>query len=375
MKLAIITTRYPRKDNPYNHMFVHVRATYFKKMNVDIEVFVPSTTNSMYEYEGIKVNLMTSKQIIKEIAAFDISYLHLLNTYFFIKNGGNIIYNSILKKRIPFAIYIHGSEILRYPNYLFDFNITPKGILKYLYVNYWNSSRMKQFVSQTNKRDNSLFLFPSFWMKNHTEIVLNQNLNHVEIIPNGIDINHFKYENKFKNRFKLLMIRPLNDLKYGFDKAIEIMRYLPAEYSLTIYGKGKYENNCYKLISKYNLSTRVFIKNNFIERADLPDLFSNYGLFIATTRFDSQGVIMCEAMASGLLTISNPVTAIPEFVQNEINGISNTSMENIAKKIIQVTNDENLFNKLTRAARSYMEEISIEKVGEKELNALKKIIE
>lgn len=375
MKLAIITTRYPRKDNPYNHMFVHVRATYFKRKNVDVEVFVPSTTSSMYEYEGIKVNLMTSKQIIKEIAAFDISYLHLLNTYFFIKNGGNVIYDSIIKKRIPFAIYIHGSEILRYPNYLFDFNFTPKGILKYLYVNYWNSSRMKQFVFQTNKRDNSLFLFPSFWMKNHTEVVLNQKLNHFEVIPNGIDTNHFQFSNQFKNRFKLLMIRPLSDLKYGFDMAIEIMRHLPPEYSLTIYGKGKYEKMCHKLISKYNLSNRVFIKNNFIERAELPALFSNYGLFIATTKFDSQGVIMCEAMASGLLTVSNPTTAIPEFIKDGITGITDDSIEAIAKKIIQITHNEQLYSEITKSARLSMENINIETVGSRELEALKKIID
>ena len=176
MKLAIITTRYPRKDNPYNHMFVHVRATYFKKKNVDVEVFVLSTTNSVYEHEGIKVNLMTSKRIIEETSAFDISYLHLVNNYFCIKNGGNRIYKSIIKKRRPFAIYIHGSEILKYPNYLFDFKFNLRGILKYFYVNYWNHAKMKFFFSQTIPAKNSLFLFPSHWMKDHTELVLNKKL-------------------------------------------------------------------------------------------------------------------------------------------------------------------------------------------------------
>lgn len=374
MKLAIITTRYPQKDNPYNHMFVHVRAKYFKAKDVDVQVFVPSSQNTTYEYEGINVKLIPSKQIIKEISSFDLSYLHLMNTYFMIKSGGNVIYNHIIKNNQPFAVYIHGSEILRYPDYLFDFKFNPRGILKYLYVNYWNSINMKKFAHKANNNFKSLFLFPSCWMKNHTEEVLCVKLKKIEIIPNGIDTDLFEYKNHYENRFKLLMIRPLSDLKYGFDMAIEIMRHLPQEYSLTIYGKGTYEEMCKKKIIEYGLTNRVTIINSFIERNELPKIFSNFGGFIATSRFDSQGVIMCEAMAAGLLTISNPVTAIPEFVQDGINGITDNSMEAIAKKIMQITDNEELYKKITAAGRTSMDQISIEKMGERELGALKKLI-
>jgi glycosyltransferase involved in cell wall biosynthesis len=375
MKLAIVTTRYPQKNNPYNHMFVHVRAKYFQEMNVEVDVYVTSNTKSDYIFEGINVHLLPSKDIIQRIKDYDLTYLHLLNTYFLIKNGGFRIYQYLKKNDKPFAIYIHGSEVLKYPKYLFDFNLSVHGLLKYFYINFWNHLKMKQFIFIKNKNPKSLFLFPSKWMKNHTEKVLNVKLNNYQLIPNGIDTNHFKYSNRFPNRFKILMIRPLSDLKYGFDLAIEIMRYLPSEYNLTIYGKGKYEKKCKNLISKYNLENRVFIKNTFVERENLPDLFSNYGLFIATTRFDSQGVIMCEAMSSGLLTVSNPVTAIPEFVKNGINGISVESMNEVAMKILEITADEKLFNTMTQNARASMEEISIEKMGQKELSALNNIIE
>lgn len=374
MKLVIITSRYPRKNNPYNHMFVHVRAKYFQKMNVDVNVFVPSKSTSTYEFDGIKVHQLPSKEIISNIKEYDLTYLHLLNTYFLIKSGGYLIYQYLKKNKFPFAMYVHGSEILKYPEYLFDFNFSLRGILKYFYINFWTHSRMKQFVSEANKKNNTLFLFPSNWMKNHTEKVLNEKLNQFEIIPNGIDTNLFKFSNSFEKRKKLLMIRPLSDIKYGFDLAIEMMRYLPSDFSLTIYGKGKFEKQCHELISKYKLNGRVSIKNTFIERENLPELFSKYGLFIATTRFDSHGVIMCEAMSSGLLTVSNPVSAIPEFVKDGINGISDNSMQEIAKKIIHATTNENLFKTITQNARSSMEKISIEKMGEKELEALKNII-
>ncbi len=62
---------------------------------------------------------------------------------------------------------------------------------------------------------------------------------------------------------------------------------------------------------------------------------SNYGVFLSPTRMDAQGVMMCEVMASGLLTISSDNTAIPEFIVDEQNGIliDNVNYSNCEKII------------------------------------------
>ena len=42
MKVAIITSRYPSKNNPYNHMFVHMRSIEMIKQGIDVTIFIPS---------------------------------------------------------------------------------------------------------------------------------------------------------------------------------------------------------------------------------------------------------------------------------------------------------------------------------------------
>ena len=116
------------------------------------------------------------------------------------------------------------------------------------------------------------------------------------------------------------------------------------------------------------------IKNEFIDRSILNTFFSQFGVFLSPTRMDAQGVSMCEAMASGLLTVSNDNTAIPEFIENNSNGILAETPQEIAKKIIEVTNSENLFKKITNSGRISIENIDIKQTVNNEISFLKNIL-
>src|SRR5215831_16696598 len=98
MKIAIITSRYPKKDQPYNHMFVHVRALYFKQVNESVTVFVPSREKLNYTIDGIDVVCDSGENIADKLRDFDIAYLHLLNVYYpFRKDSGYFIYKKLLR--------------------------------------------------------------------------------------------------------------------------------------------------------------------------------------------------------------------------------------------------------------------------------------
>jgi len=77
MKIAILTSRYPKADQPYNHMFVHVRSLYFKSKNEEVTVFVPSKEKSAYTIDGVQVVCDSGKNIANQLDQYDISYLHL----------------------------------------------------------------------------------------------------------------------------------------------------------------------------------------------------------------------------------------------------------------------------------------------------------
>ena len=97
MRIAIITSRYPSRDNPYNHMFVHMRAVEMVKKGISLTVFVPSSTRSSYEHELVTVRKGEYQEIIEQLIHYDVAYLHLLNIYPFSKRNGWPIYKHILK--------------------------------------------------------------------------------------------------------------------------------------------------------------------------------------------------------------------------------------------------------------------------------------
>lgn len=374
MKLAIITSRYPKENEPYNHMFVHVRALYFQSKGVEVTILVPAKDKITYNYQGITVHENSSKEIVKELASYDLLYLHLLNQYP-LKNGGFRIYNAIKKNKYPVAIYLHGTDVLVYPEYLSDFSWTIKGIVKYLYVNLWNHYTMNQFLDRISNSNRYLIMTPSNWMKNHTEKVFKRKFDNFYAVSNGIDTELFDVPFNYNNRFKIVTIRPLSDPKYGVDMSIELMRFLPSTYTLDIYGKGHLKSKYEDQIRRNNLEDRVTIIEEFIEREDIPMLFSNYGIFSAFTLFDSQGVIMCEAMASRLLTISNDNSAIKEFIIDGEGGIVEDDFEVLANRIVSITENIDKMESIVEKGRILMKDINYRIQGEKELIQLNKIIE
>lgn len=373
MNLAIITSRYPKENQPYNHMFVHVRALYFKSKGINVQILVPAKEKFNYHYQGINVLEIPTKEILMILPKYDILYLHLLNQYP-LKDGGLLVYREIIKKKYKTAVYIHGSDVLLYHDHLYDFEWTFKGIAKYMYVNFWSHYIFKQFLNKISKTNEYLMLTPSKWMKNKTEEIFKRKFNQFYVLPNGIDTELFDVPFNYKNRYKLVTIRPLSDPKYGVDMAIDLMRFLPDKFTLDIYGKGELKVKFDQMIVDYGLSHRVRIIENFIDRENIPQLFSNYGIFCAFTRFDSQGVIMCEAMSSQLLTISNDNSAMTEFIINDKSGLVENNLEVLANKMIELVENPELLEQICLTGRNTMKNIHWEIQGEKELELLQNML-
>ncbi|SFJ46833.1 glycosyltransferase family 4 protein [Myroides guanonis] len=373
MKLAIITSRYPKETQPYNHMFVHVRALYFQSKGVDVTILVPAKKNETYTFQGIRVIEDSSSSIVSILSRYDVLYLHLLNQYPLI-DGGFKIYNEIVKAKYKTAIYLHGADTLTYPNGFFDFKWNLKGISKVLYTNVWKKYYMSRFLNQL-LNTNSLILTPSIWLANRVEAIYGIEKGVIKVIPNGIDTDFFKSSGGYKNRYKMLCIRPLNS-EYPVEDCVRLMSYLPEFFTLDIYGEGENYERIKQLIEHLGLSDRVQIINGFFDREELPKLFQNYGIFNAFSRSDTQGVIMCEALSSMMLVLSTNKTAIPEFISDGTSGLllnENESIQDFANRIIAICEDKTAFDDITANARESMQQINWKLQGEKELKLLQSL--
>jgi glycosyltransferase involved in cell wall biosynthesis len=60
--------------------------------------------------------------------------------------------------------------------------------------------------------------------------------------------------------------------------------------------------------------SNIHLERRFLTQQEIASLHKSYGIFLCPTRMDTQGVSRDEAMASGLVPVTNAVAAIPEFV-------------------------------------------------------------
>ena len=82
---------------------------------------------------------------------------------------------------------------------------------------------------------------------------------------------------------------------------------------------------------------------------------------------------MLEAMSSGLLTASINNSAKEEFISDMKTGILGNNPDELARKILAVTSDKELFENITRKGRESMEKIDIKVTCKRELKILKDI--
>ena len=139
------------------------------------------------------------------------------------------------------------------------------------------------------------------------------------IIHNCIDTDLFNYTEKSpEQRKKILSIRPYANRKYANDLTVQAILELSKrpyfnELEFTLIGNGELFDETLKPLKKFK---NVNMYKKFLRQEEIAAMHKQYGLFLTPTRMDAQGVSRDEAMSSGLVPITNAVTAIPEFVDD-----------------------------------------------------------
>ncbi len=88
------------------------------------------------------------------------------------------------------------------------------------------------------------------------------------------------------------------------------------------------------------LATREIVVDNLepvFARSDLPALLGGYGFFVAPSRLEGQGLMACEAAATGMPVVATRVGGIPEFIADEESVlIPESSEEGLRRAIVEV---------------------------------------
>ena len=139
------------------------------------------------------------------------------------------------------------------------------------------------------------------------------------VIHNPIDTDLFCYQEKsVDQRKKVLSIRPYASAKYANDLSVKAIQRLSQQawfydMEFRMIGDGPLFEETLAPLREFR---NVYIEQRFLNQLEIAALHKEYGIFLSPTRMDAQGVSRDEAMASGLVPVTNAVTAIPEFVDD-----------------------------------------------------------
>lgn len=174
----------------------------------------------------------------------------------------------------------------------------------------------------------------------------------IEVISNGIDFKMFSGTPKQSPNQPPRLIH-VGRISYEKNCDIllkaftEIKKELP-NIKLEIYGDGPALKSLKEEAKHLGIYDSV-IFHGFVNRSELPKIYPLYDIFLTASTMETQGLVVLEAMSCGLPCVGVNSFALPELIQNEINGytVEPGDYQTIAEKTIEILKDKEKYRKFS----------------------------
>lgn len=349
-RLLVVVNQYPSRESLYRNAFVHRRVKAYLRlgMGVDVVWLTRALTPTSYEYDGVQVRICDPDTLC---ATLRISGHQAIAVHFLDPDMWTGIEEAASGTRT--VVWLHGSDIQ--PWHRRKFNATtsaertaavkaseqrsmfwrglmknPPSCMRFVFVS-------RTFATQVQE-DIGVDLADDLW----------------KVIHNPIDTGLFRYRKKPPGqRFKILLVRPHHSRVYANDIAARVIAILSSRpeferMQFMLVGDGPlFEQNFGGLLGYSN----VHIRRSFLSQQELAGLYGDYGVFLVPTRGDTQGVARDEAMACGLVPVTNSVGAVPEFVDDDCAMLAPAEdADAMAEAILSLVGDPGKFERKSSAA-------------------------
>lgn len=288
MKILVLVQDYPSSRSEYALSYVHTRCLGYKKKGHHVDV-LNFSAKSGYSYEGISV----IREEDADWRAYDKIVSHAPN----LKNHVRYL-NKATKAKIAF--FFHGHEVLRRSEYPAPYEWKRRGVLEDFVVKAYDIFKLtvlKRWLKKKASTNDVGLVFVSNWMRERFEVNMGVSVEKhwtSTVIPNAAHESFIKnsYRPVDKLAANFVTIRPLDESKYCVDLVVKLAKQNP-ERSFHIFGRGAF-------FSHNPLPSNVVWFDRFIAQNQIPELLNNYACALMPTRFDAQGVMMCEMAVYGI---------------------------------------------------------------------------
>jgi glycosyltransferase involved in cell wall biosynthesis len=146
--------------------------------------------------------------------------------------------------------------------------------------------------------------------------------------------------------------------------------------NILIVGGGPEDQRLKDYCKQNGIMERVIFAG-YKQHWELPKYYALADLFIFPTLYDQFGLVVIEALASGLPVICSQFAgSAPDLIKDGINGyiIDPRNIETLTDLLINILTDESLLQKLKQGALDLADNFTVEKSAEHFLNAIDSVI-
>jgi glycosyltransferase involved in cell wall biosynthesis len=184
------------------------------------------------------------------------------------------------------------------------------------------------------------------------------------VIPWGIDINRYPYQEVSRSPRRLLYTGQIVPHK-GVHTIIEalgiiVQKHRKESVRLTLVGGTTipdYEARVRRLVSSLGLESHVHF-TGFLPRESLPSVYQEHDILLFPSIWDEPfGIVLLEAMSSGLAAVGTATGGSSEILQDEVNALvfPKESAEACAIQVLRLMDDRRLFEAIRESGRCTVE--------------------
>jgi len=347
LRILVVTRSYPAPGDLYRYPFVHRRVLSYVAAGHDVSVFRPSDRPGGHRFEDIVCLSGDREALSAHVRNWrpDVVAVH---------GFSETIWPVVqpLAGRIPIRAWLHGSEIPAIARFKAEHDGGDDERSAAFRLLERRCAFWQRFLA--NPPANFSLVFVSESAAAQAREDMGALLHDWSVIHNPIDTELFEYRPKAANdRFNILMIRPFDSFGYGNDLAASAIWSLSGRTGFerlrfTIIGDGPLFDSTLQPVRQL---PNVRIEQRFLTQAEIAGRHRDHGIFLVPTRIDTQGVSRDEAMASGLVPVTNAAGAVTEFTDRHCAALAPANdAEALADGLWEMVEDEKLFARRSAAA-------------------------
>lgn len=203
------------------------------------------------------------------------------------------------------------------------------------------------------------------------QIFYGANPNSVHLSYLTVDIDVYTQNHLVDKKFKILYVGRLVKGK-GIDLLLNALSQIDREYNLVIVGDGDEFNNLKKQTELLNINNKVEFLG-FLQREELKKYYATSNVFMLPTLNDCYGLVILEAMCSGIPIISSKYAeGVFDLVVEGENGfiVDPFDANEISNAILKLMDNNVLANTMGEASKRLSEKFKFEKVAQGFIEAI-----